>query len=220
MRYRAVLFDLDGTLLNTLEDIADATNAALRQLGFPEYPLEPYKLFVGDGVETLIRRVLPTAACTAPLIAQCATLMRAEYGQRWKMKTRPYEGVSELLDELTARGIKMAVLSNKPAAFTRLCVSELLARWEFAVVVGETPAVPKKPDPGGALQIARQLGLAPAEFVYLGDTNTDMQTAVGAGMFAVGALWGFRTPEELLANGAKLLITKPLELLDVFHNVA
>ena len=141
--------------------------------------------------------------------------MRKEYGQCWAATTRAYEGIPELLDELTARGIRLAVLSNKPDEFTRLCVAQLLANWRFATVLGAGPSLPKKPDPAARRGVARRLAVAPGEFLYLGDTNTDMQTAVAAGMFAVGVLWGFRSADELTANGAKVLLKKPLDLLRV-----
>jgi len=213
MSDKAVLFDLDGTLLDTLTDLADATNHALRSLGFPEHPRESFRYFVGDGVETLIQRVLPGDRCDAATMAECASLMRREYGQRWAATTRPYNGIPELLDSLASRGIPMAILSNKPDEFTRLCVSQLLPEWQFAAVLGAGTLFSRKPDPAGAREIARRLGVAPGEVVYLGDTNTDMQTAVAAGMFPVGALWGFRTADELTASGAQALAERPLDLL-------
>jgi phosphoglycolate phosphatase len=216
MGYMAVLFDLDGTLLDTLEDLADSMNHVLRQHGLPEHPVEAYKYYIGDGIETLVRRVLPEG-CTAPsLLADCAAGMRAEYGRRWADKTRPYGGVPELLDALSVRGLPMAVLSNKPDELTRLCVAQLLPQWHFAAVQGARSDVARKPDPAGALDIARRLGLAPSAIVYLGDTNTDMQTAVAAGMYPVGALWGFRPAEELLAHGAEVLIERPIDLMNIF----
>ncbi|MGA2030619.1 MAG: HAD family hydrolase [Thermoguttaceae bacterium] len=214
--FKAVVFDLDGTLLDTLDDLAEATNAALRALGFAEHPRESYKIFVGDGVEALIRRVVPEGSQNAATLDRSAALMRAEYGRRWDHKTRPYEGVPELLRALAARRIAAAVLSNKPEQFVRLCVERLLPQASFAVVLGASPAWARKPDPAGAREIARRLALPPAEMLYLGDTNTDMQTAVAAGMFPAGALWGFRTAEELLANGARVLVEKPLDLLTFF----
>jgi len=215
MSYKSVLFDLDGTLLDTLDDLADSANFALRQLGFPEHKRESYKYFIGDGVEALVRQVLPENRCDAATMAEYAASLRKEYGQRWSHKTRPYEGVAELLDALTDREIPMAILSNKPDEFAKLCVARLLSRWQFAATIGAGPSLPRKPDPAGALEIAGQLRLDPAEILYLGDTGTDMQTAVAAGMFPVGVLWGFRAADELTAHGAEVLIGKPLELLDI-----
>ena len=213
----AVLFDLDGTLLDTLEDLADATNAALGELGLPPHPLEDYKQFVGDGIENLIRRALRQERPDDALLARGIELARGQYARRWAEKTRPYPGIAELLDALTTRRIPMAVLSNKPDEFTRLCVERLLPNWQFQVVQGASDNLPRKPHPGGALAIAAEILVVPADVLYLGDTNTDMQTAVAAGMFPVGALWGFRTAEELLSNGAAALAGTPG---DVLHWVA
>jgi phosphoglycolate phosphatase len=216
MTFKAILFDLDGTLLDTLDDLADSTNLALREQGFAEHPVEAYKYFIGNGVENLVRRALPEEHRDAATYARCVARMRQEYAERWAAKTRPYAGIPELLDALAARGVPMGVFSNKPDEFTRLCVSRLLPRWPFQAVLGATARLPKKPDPAGALEIAARLQVPPAEFVYLGDTNTDMQTAIAAGMYPVGALWGFRTAEELTTSGARVLLDRPLELLDVF----
>ena len=211
--YKAVLFDLDGTLLNTLEDLADATNAALAELGLPGHPLEAYKQFVGDGMENLVRRAMRQERLDDALLARGIELTRHEYAGRWAEKARPYPGIPDLLDGLSRRGIPMAVFSNKPDEFTRLCVTRLLPGWHFAVVQGATPDLPLKPDPHGAWAVADRMGVAPGEILYLGDTNTDMQTAVAAGMFPVGALWGFRTADELLAAGAAALAASPAEVL-------
>jgi len=216
MRYEAVLFDLDGTLLDTLEDLADSTNAVLEKRGFPRHPIPPYRYFVGDGVANLFRRALPKDRRDEAIVTECIDEMREEYGRRWADKTRPYDGVPEMLDALVERGVRMAVLSNKPDDFTKLCVEKLLPGWTFEVVRGVRDDGKRKPDPAGAMDIAGQLEIPPAGFLYLGDTNTDMKTAVAAGMFPVGAIWGFREADELMANGAKALIEKPMELLDLF----
>jgi phosphoglycolate phosphatase len=237
MPFQAVLFDLDGTLLNTLDDLADSMNAVLARHGLPQHGLQAYKYYVGDGMPQLVRRAVPQpeprAGATASLpcavaapdrlvsvpavseecIAQFIAEMRAEYSRRWRLKTRPYDGIPELLDALAARGIKLAVLSNKPDEMTRLTVRGLLPRWRFDAVRGERAGTPRKPDPSGALGVAAELGVPPCGFLYLGDTNTDMQTALAAGMYPLGALWGFRTAEELSASGAKALLAQPLELL-------
>jgi len=211
--YRAVLFDLDGTLLDTLEDLADSMNAVLRQLGFPPHPAEPYKYFVGDGVVNLVTRALPEANRDEATVAQAVRLMRRIYGEHWADKTRPYPGIPELLDAVVERGVKMAVLSNKPDDSTKLCVAKLLPSWRFDAVIGQSKAIPPKPDLAGVRAIVARLGVPIEQFLYLGDTNTDMATANGAGMFAVGALWGFRSAEELRGAGARVLIERPADLL-------
>ncbi len=208
-----MLFDLDGTLLDTLEDLADSMNAALRQLGFPPHPVAPYRYFVGDGVVNLVARALPEAHRDEATVAKAVALMRRIYGEHWADKTRPYPGVAELLDALVERGVKMAVLSNKPHDSTQLCVAKLLPRWRFDAVIGQSKAVPPKPDPTGVREIVARLGVPVEQFLYLGDTNTDMQTANAAGMFAVGALWGFRPAEELREAGARVLLERPADLL-------
>jgi phosphoglycolate phosphatase len=213
MTFRAVLFDLDGTLLDTLDDLADSANLALRRLGLPEHSVEAYKHFVGGGIDNLVRRAVPEDRHDPATLAECLNLTREHYAARWAEKTRPYAGIPEMLDALTMRGIRMAVFSNKPHEFALLCVERLLAGWHFEVVLGAGATLPKKPDPAGAQRIAERFQMEPAEIVYLGDTDTDMQTAVAAGMFPVGVLWGFRDAEELLANGASVLIEQPLQLL-------
>ncbi|OHD53541.1 MAG: HAD family hydrolase [Spirochaetes bacterium GWF1_51_8] len=214
MRFDAVIFDLDGTLLDTLDDLADSMNSALSKMGFPEHNRDEYKYFVGDGMKTLVPRALPEKARTPEIIEQCTVLMRAEYDVRWNNKTRPYPGVPELLDSLTAMGIKKAVLSNKPDKYTKLVVAKLLPDWMFESVYGaDPPRIPVKPDPGGALVVAAELAVEPARILYLGDTNTDMRTANAAGFFALGAAWGFRTAKELEEAGARAVIGKPPEAL-------
>lgn len=214
MRFRAAIFDLDGTLLDTLEDIADSANRVLAHHGFPGHNLDAYRHFVGEGVTVLMTRAVPREHQSDPsLIRQCVEEFREDYGRNWKTKTRPYEGVMEMLEALTAGGVKIGVLSNKPDDSTRICVEELLPGIPFEAVMGQREGIPAKPDPAGALQIARTLGAAPEEVLYAGDTPIDMKTALAAGMFAVGVLWGFRSREELEGAGARVLIAHPGDLL-------
>jgi phosphoglycolate phosphatase len=187
-------------------------NHALGTLGLEQHPVEAYKIFVGDGVENLVKRAAPEAAHDQGLLRQLLTEMRSEYSKRWSQKSRPYPGIAELLDHLTAHGVEKAVFSNKPHDFTVLCVSELLKPWRFAAIRGFDANTPRKPDPTAALAIAKQLNLSPAAFIYVGDTNTDMWTATRAGMYAVGVLWGFRGADELLESGAQTVISHPSEL--------
>ena len=211
----AVVFDLDGTLLDTLEDLADSMNAVLAARGFPIHGSEAYRYFVGDGMETLVRRALPHDDLSEKLVRQCTDAMKAEYAVRWADKTVAYNGIPELLHALTSRGMPMAVLSNKPDEFTRLAVAELLKPWSFEPVCGARPDLPKKPDPTGARSIAAALRVTPDHCLYLGDTRTDMETALGAGMFAVGVTWGFRPPTELEAAGAQALVDEPRDVVSL-----
>lgn len=217
MQYKAVLFDLDGTLVDSLEDLADSMNTVLARAGFPLHDVERYKYFVGEGVEKLVYRALPEDRRNDEVLTRCVAAMREEYGKRWDQKTRPYEGIPELLDVLIARGVKLAVLSNKPDDFTKKIVRKLLPNRPFDPVFGARPSVPKKPDPVAAIEIAEYLSISPKEFLYLGDTKTDMETAVGAGMYPVGALWGFRAKEELLEGGAKTVIDHPPDLTELLE---
>ncbi len=214
-RFSAVLFDLDGTLLDTLADIAHSANDALEGLGFPTHEIASYRLFVGEGLRMLFRRALPAESRTEAAIDRCAEGFREAYGRQWNVRTRPYDGIPDLLDALTARGTRMAVLSNKPDLFTKRCVDEYLPQYPFQMVLGHRDGVPRKPDPAGANEILDALDVRPEQAAYLGDSATDMKTALGVGAYAVGALWGFRSRDELQENGAEAVISHPMELLDL-----
>jgi phosphoglycolate phosphatase len=213
MRFRAVIFDLDGTLLDTLADIADAMNAALGKMGFPGHETAAYRFLTGDGIRAMAERSLPASARDAAAVEACIREFRAQYDRRWGAKTRPYPGILELLAELRRRGLEFSVLSNKLEDFTRRAVRDFLPGFTFSPVIGARPGLSPKPDPTGALFIARELRVAPSRIIYLGDTGADMQTAVRAGMFPVGALWGFRDEDELRENGAEALVARPEDFL-------
>ena len=217
-RISAVVFDLDGTLLDTLEDLGDAVNRVLADRGFPTHPMDAYRYFVGDGSAVLIERALPESVRGSDAYQDCLAAFMADYDRSWKIKTRLYDGISEMLDSLTVLGIDLAILSNKSHGFTVNCVRDLLSRWRFKTVFGLRDDVPRKPDPAGAVEISLLLKTVPDRMLYLGDTAIDMQTAVSAGMYPVGALWGFRTREELLQNGARALIQHPVELLKLVNS--
>ncbi len=219
MPIQAVLFDLDGTLIDSLADIAGSANTVLAALGHPTHPASAYRTFIGDGVAMLFRRALPESAAEPAEIERCIAGFHDDYARRWDRETRPYRGIPELLDALVARGFSIAVLSNKPQDFTALCVERLLPGWPFRAVVGDRPGQARKPDPGGALAIAAELAIAPADFVYVGDSSVDMRTAVGAGMVAVGVTWGFRSADELRQTGANHLIELPGELLPLLDRL-
>ena len=217
MPFRATIFDLDGTLLDTLDDIANAANRVLAARGFPTHPNPHYRRFIGDGVVKLILRALPETHQDEATAQACVGAYAQEYELTWKAQTKPYAGVPEMLDALVLRGLKLAVLSNKPDHFTQQCVGELLAEWTFAVVLGASDEFPRKPNPASAIEAAKRLGVPPAECLYVGDSGIDMQTARAAHMCSVGALWGFRGKEELLKDGAQHLIDKPSEVLDLLN---
>ena len=214
--YRAALFDLDGTLLDTIDDIALAMNRVLEPRGLGAYSVEAYKTLVGEGAEELVRRALASRRLADAEVAAILADYRREYEACWRLHSRPYPGVPALLEALGRRGVRTAVLSNKSEPFTEAMTLALLSPFRFEIVRGARPGVPLKPDPAAALGIARELGVAPAEAVFLGDTGIDMKTAAAAGMLPVGALWGFRTAEELRASGAASLLASPLELLAYF----
>lgn len=215
MPFRAVIFDLDGTLLDTLADIGESANAALVKLGYPAHPLPDYRTFVGDGVSVLMTRVLPAHVRNPETVARAVEGFREVYGDRWNLRTQPYSGIVELLDALTARKIPLAILSNKPHDFTQQCVREFFPNHKFSAVIGQREGIPTKPDPTAALEICREWGLKPTEVLYVGDSNVDMETAARAGLHAVGVAWGFRSVEELQSHGAKEIINAPGELLSL-----
>jgi phosphoglycolate phosphatase len=213
MDFKAVIFDLDGTLLDTLEDLADSMNTVLLNNRLPVHDAPAYRYFVGDGIDMLVRRALPFEIADEEELHRFIREMQKEYAGRWTQKTRPYPGIPELLDAFSAGGFEMAVLSNKPDEATRHIIQTFLPDVSFRLIIGATSGKPKKPDPTVALEIADRLRTAPARFIYVGDTSIDMRTAVAAGMFPVGALWGFRRAEEMIAAGAELLASQPASLL-------
>ena len=215
MKHHAVIFDLDGTLANTLEDIADNMNRVLSGQGFPVHEYDAYRFYVGNGLKNLVTRCLPENARTDNMIAACHDRMVAEYSMNYIRKTRLYDGISELLDALSLQHVKLAVLSNKADPLTQKICAVLLKNWKFDSVMGASDRFPRKPDPASALFIAEQMGVMPARVCYLGDSNVDMKTAIAAGFYPVGAGWGFRPKEELIENGAKKVIDHPTELLKV-----
>jgi len=217
MIFKAVCFDLDGTLLDTLVDIAYCTNKILSERGYPIHHVDAFRYFVGDGAKMLMKRVLPEEVRNETLIDECRKDFETMYRECWNRQTVPYQGIPELLNALTKLKLKMAVLSNKPQEFTILTVYHFFQNWNFDVILGQREGVPKKPDPAGMLEICQQLKVSSQEFLYLGDTDTDMKTAVAAGCYPVGVLWGFRSEKELKDNGAKTIIKNPMDALDLLN---
>lgn len=215
MQYKAVIFDLDGTLVDSLADLSDSVNLMLESYGFPTHEMEQYRYFVGNGSKKLMERTLPRdKAASAEFVEEALAKYKAIYKERLLEKTRPYNGVRELLAELKSRGIPLAVCTNKHNDAALTIVKILFAPGTFEEVLGDRPGFPKKPNPATPLEIASHLGVKPDEVAYLGDTSVDMETAVHAGFLPVGVLWGFRPEEELVKSGAKVLLKAPLELLE------
>lgn len=205
-QYQACIFDLDGTLANTLDSIARFGNGTLEAFGLPAIPKEEYKKLVGNGAEKLMERMLKRA--NASLSEEQRKAFRAEYDRRYESEpmklVTAYPGLPALLEELKARGIRLGVVSNKPDNMTEFIVRALYGELLDAVH-GQRPGVPVKPDPTAVLETARELGVSPARTLYVGDSGVDMETGKNAGMDPCGVLWGFRGREELLSHGALFL---------------
>lgn len=213
--FKAAIFDLDGTLLYTLQDLGDSMNQVLQEEGLPVHNSEAYRFFVGNGMEMLVVRSLPKGLRRPEFVQPLTKKLLRIYQERQFSSTRPYDGVSELLDKLTSLKIGLAVLSNKEHQDTQKVVEHYFPGL-FQIVLGRRDGVPAKPDPAGALEIMRDFNLPPERFVYLGDSDVDMKTAARAEMFAVGAAWGYRPEEELLQAGAQKIIHSPVELITLF----
>ncbi len=218
MRIRAVLFDLDGTLLDTLVDLAAALNRALAQLGLPQHSRQACCHLVGDGARLLCERALPDDERRPEQIERLLHLFSADYAQNWAVATRVFDGIDALLAGLRARGVRLGVLSNKPDRYMSAIQRHFFPDTGFENFRGQREGVARKPDPAGALLAAREMGLPVAEFLYVGDSCVDMQTAVRAGMVACGALWGYRSEQELRENGARHLVARPEEILALFSD--
>jgi phosphoglycolate phosphatase len=217
MHPRAALFDLDGTLLDSLEDLAVAMNHALATHGLPVHPVSAHRGFVGEGIRVFVARAVPRGR--EELHEAVLATYKAFYAEHMMDHTRPYPGMREVLARLQGEGVKLAVLSNKPDASTRRLVEALLPDVRFGAVYGERAGVPRKPDPTAALGIAAELGVEPGDCAFIGDTAVDMNTARAAGMYSVGVTWGFRDVEELQSNGARVLAHTSDELLQALARV-
>ncbi len=206
---RAVIFDLDGTLVDSLRDIADAMDHVLDELELPRRTRDEYERFVGEGARLLVRRSLGDRA---DLEDEALAAFRARYATRMLVHTKPYPGVEAMLASLGQRGVPTAVLSNKPHDATRKIVAALFPAHRFVDVLGHREDAPRKPDPTSAFELARAMGVAPSEVCFVGDTATDVETALGAGMIPIAVLWGMRTREELERAGATRFVAHPSEL--------
>jgi phosphoglycolate phosphatase len=211
----AIIFDLDGTLLDTLDDIAGAVNRGIGAFGFPPRTLPEYRQFVGEGIEILVRRVLPAKFTDDDLFNKILQHVRYEYAAGVVIKTHPYPGIPEMLDKLTDLQVPMAILSNKPHALAEASVRALLSRWHFIACYGAREGRANKPDPGVSLELASLLGSFPEDVLFVGDSEIDILTAKNAGMKPVAVAWGFRSREELVRFSPYHIIDRPEELINL-----
>ena len=214
----AVIFDLDGTLLNTLGDLRAATNHALEVRGLPPHSMEEIRQFIGNGIRLLICRAMPEGTPDAEIDAALDDF-KAYYAAHIHDRTVPYDGIPQLLTALRKRGVKVAVLSNKIDSASQQLI-EYFFPGKTDVVFGEHVGVPRKPDPTSCRMVMQQLGVQPEQVLYVGDSGTDMQTAKNAGLYAVGVTWGFRSKEVLLEYGADILVHRPEQILQILDSGA
>ncbi|MCX6836569.1 MAG: HAD family hydrolase [Verrucomicrobia bacterium] len=212
---KAFIFDLDGTLIDSLADIAESINRMLDTRGYPRCQQEVFKQMVGDGMEKLVERALPQDVRNEALIKVCVEEYRAHYDTLWNAQTRPYPGIVEMLKTLQARGMKLGVISNKAHRFTVPMTEHFFGADVFDHILGQRTEVPRKPAPDGAHEMATFLGLRTDEMAYVGDSGIDMQFAKSSGMRAVGVRWGFRSEAELIECGADVLLSSPAELFNL-----
>ena len=212
MQFDAAIFDLDGTLADTLEDLADATDRLLIAERLPAHDYAWYRLAIGNGVRQLITAAIPAEKRSEETITDYVGRMMADYDEHCLVRTRLYDGIAAALADLRAANIRLAVNSNKPDGPTRRIVEALIAPGTFEAVMGARPDVPLKPDPAAALLISERFDVAPGRMAYIGDSRVDMLTATAAGMTGIGAAWGFRGARELAENGAATVVDHPREL--------
>lgn len=212
---QAVIFDLDGTLLDTLNDLATSGNEVLSNRGLPTHSTDDYRTFIGNGMSNLVQRIFPEDVRPAdgPETEVALSEYRAAYDRHWRDTTCLFPGIKELLDHLTGEGIPIGVLSNKAHDFTIKCVDAFLSDWKWDIVLGSRDGIPQKPDPAAAHEAAETLGVQLGNCFFIGDSDVDMFTAVNAGMQPVGVAWGFRSVSELTAAGAKVIIDQPMDLV-------
>jgi phosphoglycolate phosphatase len=214
MTYKAIIFDLDGTLLNTLDDLGNAFNRVLEKNNLPTHSIDKYRYFIGEGAVVLTERALPEELRNEILIKKYLKEFLADYSENYFIDTKPYDGIHDLLEELVKREIKTAVFSNKPQEATDRCVKRFFRNHRFQAVFGMNNSIPRKPNPAGALKISELFRISASDFIFLGDTAIDMTTALNSGMMPIGVAWGFRSERELIDSGAQKLIKKPSELLE------
>lgn len=209
---KAVIFDLDGTLLNTLDDLADSTNYALSRFGYPTRTIDEVRQFVGNGVAKLIERAISEGK-NNPNFEKCLAIFKENYAQNMYNKTAPYNGIIEMLSNLKSKGIKIAVVSNKfDLAVKELCKKYFEGFIDFAAGENEAQGIRKKPAPDTVISVLNEFNFAPEDAVYVGDSDVDIMTAKNSKMPCISVTWGFRDEKFLLENGATILINAPSEI--------
>ena len=216
---KTIIFDLDGTLIDSLEDIAVCMNQVLKELNLPIHEMNDYKYFVGGGISILVDNALNALnkEITDELKEKVTQRFKEIYDQKLHLKTKAYDGIYELLDELVSLDCNIGILSNKPHEFTVQYANSLFSKYNIKEVHGQKSDVPKKPDPIAAITIANSFNIPCEEIYFVGDTMVDMQTAVNANMIGIGVLWGFRDEKELMENGADFIVKHPLDILDIIN---
>ncbi|WP_312641902.1 HAD family hydrolase [Hydrogenoanaerobacterium sp.] len=212
---KLMIFDLDGTLLDTIHDLAAATNWVLERHGYPTHPTKAYHYFVGDGVLMLITRALPEEARIPEIIAQLKTEQVAYYNEHMLDSTKPFAGISEVLEELQNKGYALAVVTNKPNEPAQQLVKDFFPKINFMQVFGQRDGIPHKPDPTCVNMVIEQSGFSKDETLYFGDSDVDMLVAKNADVRGIGVLWGYRTKEELEKAGAYTVIDKVEDILSI-----
>lgn len=216
MKFKGIIFDLDGTLVNSLEDIADAMNKVLQSLDYPTHSYDDYQYFIGSGLRNLVSKALPETNNDENQIEKSLNSMIDVYRDNCTNQTKSYQGIVELLNELKSRKLKLGVFSNKADALTKE-ITKALFPDVFDPIVGLSTESLKKPNPFKALEISKSWGLQPEEMIFVGDSGIDMQTATNANMHAVGVSWGYRPEKELMENGAQHILNHPLDLIPILQ---
>lgn len=213
MNIQGIIFDLDGTLVHTIEDIGDAANTLLKIHGYPQYTVEDYTRWIGNGAARFIERAMGEEVDPVQL-KNYVSEFKEIYGQNLHNKSHLYEGIPQLLDELSSKGVKLAILSNKPHHLTEAVVSYYLSAWDFKPVFGQRVHIPRKPDPTAAFEIAEQMRIPVNRFLFVGDSKGDLLTSKAAGMMPVGVSWGYGLSENVRLNG-ETLIHRPDEIMSL-----
>jgi phosphoglycolate phosphatase len=213
-RIKGIIFDLDGTLINSIGGIGFSMNSVLEKNGMPTHSIDSYKTYVGNGIGRLVKRSLQESiAADTDIFSKVLDEMKTQYAQSWDYGMSLYDGVADLLSILSEHSIFLTINTNKPSKFLKPIVDKYLKKWIFSCIVGGTSLYSLKPDPEGALHILHTLGISPEECIYVGDSEVDITTAKNAGICSVSVAWGFRSESDLLMAGVQNIIRNPLELL-------